>query len=1242
MPSSGYRKQTVDFGDMALDLQRAAASFTKMSAAAASFVSFVGAFKAFELQVVKVNSAVGGTAQTFKALSDTARNFALVSKYSAGEAASSMVMLAQAGFTAQEAMSAMPSVLELAQASMENLDLVADTVASTIRTYNLAATDASRVTNLFAASAVNSLATVNKLAFSFRQVGPVAAELGLSVEQTAAALDILYNRGLRGEQAGTALRNILIRLIKPTEDTYDAFYRLGIALNDSNGQLRNYQDILKDLGTKKVSDTYLTKMFGREALAGAKTLIAATTGEYQKMLETITDTNTAARMANAQMKTMDGSLKLIRNSLTELGIIIGESVGPVVKTVADYMQSFAITLRTMDKDTVSTVKNLAVFTSSIYLVQKAITSTYAKLVPFAAKVNDLLSEKGLKSTWSWVTGTAAGKTTNGMLTQQGLVQLWNIAQQGGKDWYNNMNEAYKAMSGGKGLAIQYAADIKKMSSVQMEATKSTLKLASSFKALVVSLKGIGLAFLKLVPVIAVAWGAFKLYDNWAKERERKAQLKEDLFPELTIMVDKIKEAKLAVNKDLPDVASAYKANMEAMNVGQRGQLNAASFFKAYGLTAQNIQKMKGMGFNSEEILNTIYYSRVKNFANKLKETIIKDQKLGVAEFYSLGEEMGLDYNVLKNFWEGYDDAYEKVKNLQLAGEQDRVNSYIKAFFVGRAKDVIEAIGDGVKESNALIKKAAEQTFQDLKKEQELIANALKLGSNSYISGIITNQALNNKSVKNITDAYVRFIYGIPAGVDINTWFKDNFNEARKKFDEAKRADQDKLLKDFRESSFFKALSADLQQVIRVPMVVDGELQVSPVDMTAQNAVIAQLKKQYADLLSDYRLSWEILSQEEIAQEKIAKLQREISVNNQNLAVTTDKILKDIFKTLGKDVDAKMVETLLKSRNTVTGEILNKEKLIEDLTKSLKGEQLKLVTSKVEELELQYRIAAEKDKELRQEQKMNGVVEGRIRGLKQFRDALNQQIQEREYNAETGSTFKNLWEGVETGALKLQNDIDTFYEMGEKGMEGFANYMTDSMNDIVENWGKGWNSMRDALKSTLTDMLKELSRYFMKQAVYMSITGLTSVFGGSTTVSPGDILPNGQKVPPVPASIPSFRSAKGSAWFNGLQTFANGGIINSPTLFNTRSGKGLMGEAGPEAIMPLKRDSQGRLGVVSSSGSSLNYAPTFNINMTTGTVDSETSQRNTSRMTKELDNKVKDAVLLVIAKEKRPGGLLYSR
>lgn len=1231
MPSSGYRKQTMDFGDMSRDLQNAAASFAKMSAAAGTFVSLVGAFKSFELEVVRANSAIGGTAKTFKQLSDAARNFALVSKYSAGEAASSMVMLAQAGFDTREVLSAMPSVLQLAQASMENLDLVADTVASTIRTFNLNAEEASRVTNVFAASCVNSLATVNKLAFSFRQVGPVAAEMGLSLEETAAALDVLYNRGLRGEQAGTALRNIMVRLVKPTQDTQKAFSNLGIGLKNADGSARDLQAILSDLRESKISDTYLAKIFGREALAASKTLIAATTGEYEKMKETITDTNTVAKMAAAQMDTMDGSLRLMKNALTELGIILGESIGPYIKSVASLVQDLAIYLRTTDGRIVSLVKNFGSFVAILGSAKFGLSKLLGEL-------NSLSSVGGKVLSGGATVGRGALFGLSSLLGMNNYspimdtqLRLKEISDHYSRwtDAYAAMNEEYKRITRDNiNLSVKWAANIRNMTAVELAHTKALVSGARAWKTLTTAMKGALLTVGKLALVMIPLMAAFAVYDAWQKKQERQAQIKKELFPELDYLVQKIKEAKLAVTNDLPSIVEGYKKAMDTLKEAERSLEHAEEIGQFY----------KGGKEGGGDLQKTLSL-RASKFAEAISGRLSAGKNITGQDFYRLGTEYAnLEINTVDRLYQGYVDTVSGAIQKFGTDDSDEARAFIRKNFLSRVNDIkadfVVALQKGARESVAII----ENSRMLLTQYTQRVMLSYGKDNLETIKHILSTQNISKENTDAIAQAYVRFFYGIPQDVkDINAWLKENakpIEDALSKW--AQAGGTQAVLEAFRGSEQFKDLTSEQRSFVIGGGTIEANVKIDPVDSTEQEAALASLRKNVSDMLADYRLSWELLSETEEAQIRLNKIQSQDAVNRATALKTQKDLVQKIYDNLQTEaVSWAKVKDNVFTVDKKTGELAIKSTILAEAAKLEDAEKRAFVEALAEQLDLTAKLLELQGKQAEKDKERLSIEEGRYKYEQEHKDWINKEIAKLDKESMTDFFApSNLSNGITSGLLEVASQVDSTYDMMKEGMKGFADYMSDSMYSVVENWGKGWDTMKDALKKTLTDMLKELSQYFIKQSMYRIMAGL----GPSTDE-------NGKSVGGLGSWVASFFSgsttnAKGSAWSKGLQTFATGGVVTTPTFFNTRSGKGLMGEAGPEAIMPLKRDSQGRLGVSASTSSTVNYAPSFNINMTTGEIDSQTSQRNANRMTKELDNQVKSAVLLVLAKEKRPGGLLY--
>lgn len=1225
MPSSGYRKTTADFGQMANDLQSAARSFGQMTSAAGAFASLVNTFAEFENRIIRVNALAGGTTKNLKELSDAARNIALTTKYSASEAAEAMALLAQAGFSTKETIEAIPAVLKLAQASMEDINMVSDMVSSTLKTFNLDVDDTARVVNVFAAANANSLASVNKLAFSMRQVGPVASEFGLSLEETTAALSVLYDRGLRGEQAGTALRNIIVRLIKPTQDLSEVFDSLGLAMRDERGAY-TLQQLLGQLRQAGVTDEQLTKMFGREALAGAKTLIAATSGEWDNMTEKITGTDEATRQAAEQLESLKNRLNEAKNAFDELMISMGETVAPAIKDLAEMLRQAALWLRNLDEDSKKNIVSVLKWTTALLGIKAAFTGVFSIL----SKVKT-----------GYVTMTAAIKGTRDLLTSlpkhfNETIRLHEIGAAKGTDWYIRMNEYYKSLHNGENISLKNANAIKNLTEKQLalrkatEASSSAWRVfANDFKKWAISAAGVT-ALLSGIGLVLQG-----LSEGWSTKQLTQEE-KDNMFPELAALRSQIKETEKLATDSLPRIVEKVKASYKdiADLQGAKGSMEKSP----YGLLDEAVRgwsSRRAAGTSGilqeflEDSLDTGKIPTKESIAKKLDELGLPRELAGALQEAVkkarvehandwVGATSGAAADAVKQVflveYQAYLDSLSEVRTA-IEDARDTQENAIRDIFKNWYSVEKLLIKDPVKTSpedkNAIIRAWVYASTGIIIPEEKDVVNYIKENESilKTLQLTMSSPYMFNKSLELLktADNDIPITYNIDAVVDI-------------------KADP-KAVKNVKEG-----LEKNLRETSAI---------------IAQQVANKNLRISYENLINDFVKKWGIVNQEIYAKTQVTALdlqQEKLKNDTYNNQV---KLLSEIYRMSGMANELNTETTkLYLTQNGVLSDInrdklkgvLDKIKTIDEEARGVSLEQLELAKGLVDQLFLEGKISEEKHRQLDQEKSLYDITEGNLTNLQKYREALDTIIANRDKLADRGYTLENFEEGLGTGILSLKKELDSLYDMGKNGMQGFADYMTDSMNSVVDNWGKGWNSMRDALKNTLTDMLKDLSHYFMKQAVYGLLGSAFSDMGASVFTSASGAP---SSIPPVPSLKPySVRAEKGSAWINGMQTFANGGVVTSPTLFNHRGGKGLMGEAGPEAIMPLRRDSQGRLGVSVAGGSTLNYAPSFNINMTTGQTDVETSQRNTNRMTKELDNKVKSAVLLVLAKEKRPGGLLY--
>ena len=407
-----------DFGRVADDLRRAAGSFALLTSSATAFGAALNSFRQFERQLTLTNAIAGGTVEQFNRMKEAARGFSLVTTVSAIDAGVALQQLAQAGFSAEESLSAMNGVLLLSQATLTDVGVTADVLSSNIRAFGLEAGDTTRVANVFTATITGSLATMDKLAFAFRQVAPVAELAGLSIEETSAALGTLFNVGLRGEQAGTALRNVIIRLIRPLGEANDLLQNAGIATRNASGDLRNLADILRDIGQSDLTNADLARIFETEALAGVKALINALqdvdeTGSdaFQRLLKNVTGTDRALEIAAQNLDTFDGSIRLLQNNLSDVAKSIGEQLAGPLRTFSELIISVIDTFRALDPETQQLIATTAGYTAGAVLLLGVLNALALLMRGPLLTAFVTLGSKGLSPLLKGFTAAAKGIAT---------------------------------------------------------------------------------------------------------------------------------------------------------------------------------------------------------------------------------------------------------------------------------------------------------------------------------------------------------------------------------------------------------------------------------------------------------------------------------------------------------------------------------------------------------------------------------------------------------------------------------------------------------------------------------------------------------------------------------------------------------------------------------------------------------------------------------------------------------------
>ncbi|CAM4136244.1 phage tail tape measure protein [Nocardiopsis rhodophaea] len=280
----------------------------------------------FEASMNRVKAVSGATGDQFDQLDRLAQDLGASTQYSASEAAGAMGYLAQAGFSVDDILTALPGTLDLAAAGQLDLADAADIASNVLTGYGLAAADLGRVNDILAKTFTSTNVDMRMLGDSFKYIAPVAKSAGLDIEEVSAAVGLLGNAGIQGEQAGTVLRGAISRLLKPTGAVKDTLDDLGVSVTDSSGKMRSLTDIFSQLEDSGASTSDMLTIFGVEAGPGMSALLEQGSGALADLTGELEGAGgTAQDIAGVQMEGLKGSLKELKSAAEGLMLAIADS-----------------------------------------------------------------------------------------------------------------------------------------------------------------------------------------------------------------------------------------------------------------------------------------------------------------------------------------------------------------------------------------------------------------------------------------------------------------------------------------------------------------------------------------------------------------------------------------------------------------------------------------------------------------------------------------------------------------------------------------------------------------------------------------------------------------------------------------------------------------------------------------------------------------------------------------------------
>ncbi|HGD8027237.1 TPA: phage tail tape measure protein, partial [Escherichia coli] len=395
-----------------------------------------------EMSRVQALTRIDKNSPQFKALREQALKLGSETQFTASDAASGQSFLAMAGFTPQAIQAALPGVLNMALAGGVELGETADIGSNILTQFNLTADQMDRVGDTLTAAFTRTNTDLRALGETMKYTGPVAAKLGISLEEAAAMAGMLANNGLRGSDAGTAMRASLSRLASPPKAAADALKELGVSVADARGKMRPMEDVLLDLykATQKYGQVDQVSFFkdiaGEEAFVGLQTLVAAAgSGELQKLTRELQGARGEAdRVAKVMADNLDGDLKNLDSAWEGLRIRISDLVDGPLRSVTQWLTrvlekitSLAQAHPVLTRQLLIAGGALLAMTATIGSLSLVIGVLYGKLATLRLGFDILTRSMNvirvLPALWGMVTGSVSllGGTIGALFSPVGLI-----------------------------------------------------------------------------------------------------------------------------------------------------------------------------------------------------------------------------------------------------------------------------------------------------------------------------------------------------------------------------------------------------------------------------------------------------------------------------------------------------------------------------------------------------------------------------------------------------------------------------------------------------------------------------------------------------------------------------------------------------------------------------------------------------------------------------------------------------
>ena len=600
--SENVKKGNVSLKTQDEYLNKVAKRLTQMAHAYASFSAIKGAVDIvadFEQSIAKLGAISGASKENLDKLKQKAEELGKSTMFSASEVAEGMNYLAMAGYKTKDIMASIGDVLNLAAVGQIDLGRASDIASNILSGFNLKAEETKRVVDVMTATITNANTNIPEMGEAMKYVAPQARALGVSLEETATAIGVLSNSGIKATMAGTGLSTMLVRLASPTGRAKEAINELGIKLYDANGKfvgltevLKQFKDKMKNM-SQEMKAKYMRDIFGLETMKTAITLIDSVGNGYDELYSKIAKSMGVTEKKVKQMTdTFNGHMKELESAFQGLIITIGNELLPALTDFVKWLTNAVSTTEKFYSENKTLINTIV-----------ELTATFMALAKVRAIIESVLGAR------------AAMEITKTTLSIKNLKQAVTLLG-GALMKLGKANVALIALT----LAIEglnYAFD--KWEEKIKKLDESTEKLKTSTKS--------------FNEIMQTLQNSMKIDENGHKTFKLTREEIEKLKKETEDLI-KTNEKRIKQLKEASDGSDEYKnmiAALEGQNKTLQATLKKLSTLKPYEKTKESAKEakeaVKALSDEEIKVLTKTYQKRITEHSSTIEKLKSKEQDL---------------------------------------------------------------------------------------------------------------------------------------------------------------------------------------------------------------------------------------------------------------------------------------------------------------------------------------------------------------------------------------------------------------------------------------------------------------------------------------------------------------------------------------------------------------------------------------------------------------------------------------